>query len=449
MIWIWIIAAVVLSMIPLLNKKIDLSYYMWIMLPLDAYGISLAGAVIKPYMVFAVLMPVVLYAQNKGNDFNLSVSKGQLFMGAVSCLIIAVNLFNCDNFSSAKAAIMTFIVYLCAQLYTSSVDCKNSEQLSDVFIAACFGCGIVFVAAHLMLQAGIDLPGIVALDRTDSGMIMQMRTMSGGKYVEVYRLRGFAYDPNTMFVQFIFGISACTCRLFKKFNFYYLLTLIVSILCIILSSSRMGLICCAAAIVITGIVSNAQLGDTKKKIMSFIGVLVGSISVLGLLMSRMGQSVLSSLLSTYSNRSSLTDEYGRFSIWKECVSIYWNKNPLWGLGLGNMDNYTATERMTHNTWLQFICECGFIVGGIVIIYFFTVLIIGWTNTKKKHINDPDNTSYLCLVIGYTVTIISLLSADNITCSYLWFGALLVLKLAFYQKFDDDTPHNALEPHAVS
>lgn len=449
MIWLWIIAALILSLLPLINKKIDLSYYMWILLPIDAYGISIAGAVVKPYMIFAVVLPVVLYAKNKCNNFNLSASKGQLFLGIISSLIIAVNLLSSDSFSSVKAAIMTLVVYLCAQLYTSSADCKNSEQLSDVFIAACFGCGVVYLIAYVCLQNGLDISGIVALDRAQDGMFMQMRTMSNGSYLEVYRLRGFAYDPNTMFVQFIFGISVCTSRLFKKFNLYYVFTLIISMLCIILSSSRMGLICGVASIVITSFVSIIQSESIKKKILSFVSVLTIGIGLLVVVMSSWGQSKLSSILATYSNRSNLTDEYGRFSIWKECFAVYWEKSPFLGVGLGKMSQYTTTERMTHNTWLQFICECGLIVGCITIIYFLSIMIIGWAKTVTKYRNDPENTSYLSLVIGYTVTIISLVSADNTTCSYLWFGALLLLKMAFHLKPNDDVPKNALEPHTLS
>lgn len=449
MMWIWIIAAVVLSLLPLINKKIDLSSYIWILLPLDAYGLSIAGSVVKPYMIFAVILPIVYYAKNKTRSVDLGASKGQLIAGIITVLILTQSIFNGDNFAAVKGSIMLLIVYGCAQLYVSCTDGSKSEQLSDVFIASCFGCGIVYIVAHILLQSGIELYGIVTTERAADGMFMKMRTVNNGSFTEAYRLRGFSYDPNTMFVQFIFGISACISKLFKKFNLYHVITIVISVFCVILSSSRMGIICCAASAFLAMVVGIAQLPNVKKKILSIISILFGLTSTLGVLMSRWGQSMLSSLLSTYQNRSSLNDEYGRFSIWKECMSVYWNKNPLWGVGLGNMDALTTTERMTHNTWLQFICECGFIVGGIVIIYFITVLIIGWVNTKQKHINEPDNTAYLCTIIGYTVTIISLSSADNITCSYLWFGALLVLKLAFYQKFDDDTPHNALESHTVS
>ena len=147
---------------------------------------------------------------------------------------------------------------------------------------------------------------------------------------------------------------------------------------------------------------------------------------------------VSSLFSAYSNRSSLTDEYGRFSIWNECVKIYWDKNPLFGVGYNNMSTYTMTERMTHNTYLQFICECGLLVGGLAVIYFLSIAFIGWSKLRFQHKATKNNVAFLPMVIGYTMTLVSLFSVDNLTCSYLWFGALTLIKLAYY--VPQDTEH---------
>lgn len=431
MIWLWITASLILSYLPLINKKIDFAHYMWLLIPIDAYGISIAGAVVKPYMVFALMLPIILYAKNKGTDFDLSATKGQLLAGIISILIIVVNMINNKDSYTIKAAIMTFVVYICAQLYASSTDNKNREQLSDVFIATCFGYGIVYLIAHLCLTNNFNPGGLIATERSEDGLFMLMSNMNQGQYIQVLRLRGFSSDPNIMFVQFIFGICACVSRLMKKFNLYYALTFVISIVCILLSSSRMGLLCCIVSIIITVLVTTSQIENTRKKILSIISMLSICAGILIVTITSWGQSFVSSLLSTYQNRSRLTDEYGRFSIWKDCFKVYWEKDPLLGVGLGQMDNYTMTERMTHNTWLQFICECGVIVGTIAVLYFLGTMIIGWAKTGFQHKMDPNNTSYLSLVIGYTVTIISLMSVDNITCSYLWFGALLLLKMASY------------------
>ncbi|MBQ4129046.1 MAG: O-antigen ligase family protein [Ruminococcus sp.] len=428
MIWLWIILALILSFIPLINKKIDASYYIWLLLPIDAYGIVVASTTIKPYMIFALILPIIAYAKNKGTDFDLSASKGQILAGIISVLIIIVNLFNGDSFSSVKAAFMTLVVYVCAQVCVSCTDCKKSSQLTDVFIASCFGCAVVFVLIYICLQSSITLDGFVAAHRSKIGIFMRTVDMKNGAAVEIYRLRGFAYDPTIMFPQFIFGISACISRLFKKFKLYYLVTLILSVFVIILSSSRMGLLCIALAVVITCIVGISQFETVKKKVLSIIGVLSACAVFLGFTATKYGQSVMSSLFSTYTNRSGLTDRYGRFSIWQDCLSVYWEKNPLWGIGLDRLDTFTAIGRTAHNTWLQLICECGIIVGGLATVYFFSIMIMGWSKIKAKLNSTLENASYICLVIGYTVTVISLISTDSITCSYLWFSALLLLKM---------------------
>lgn len=430
MIWFWIIASLILSFLPLINKKINIANYVWLLIPIDAYGLSIAGAVIKPYMIFCIILLFVVYIKAKGTDFDLSASKGQLFAGVIVTLILIVSLFNSPSLSAIKAAFLALVVYLCAQIYASCADFNSAEQISDVFIASCFGCSVIFLVAYVCLVSGLQIDGIVAPDRTQVGMYMTMKNMSNGQYFEVYRLRGFAFDPTTMFPHFIFGITACVSRIFKKFNLYYIITLIFSILCIILSSSRMGILCCAISIVITAIVCIVQFESVKKQVLSITGGLALCVALLGFAVTKYGQAMLTSLLSIYSNRSSLTDEYGRFSIWKECISGYWEESPLWGVGLGQIQNFTAIERTAHNTWLQFICECGIIVGGIAIVYFLSIMVIGWVKTKAVHNAFPQNTSYFCVVIGYTMTVVSLFSADNITCSYLWFCAMLILKLAF-------------------
>ena len=431
MIWLWIIAALTLSCMLLYKKKIELSYYIWLLVPLDANGINIAGATIKPYMIFAVIIFLIMCARNKGNDFDFSATKGQLLAGVICVLIFTISLIGYQSIQPVFTSILLLLIYLCAQMSTTVTRCDKSEQISDVFIASCFGCAAIYLVAYLCLKSGISIDGIVTLHREQPGMFMKMSNMSNGQYVEAFRLRGFAYDPNTMFLPFSFGISACVSRLFRKFNFYYVLTLIMSVVCIVLSSSRMGILCCVICFAVTCIVSILRFESVRKKILSSIAVLSMCAGFLVLLVSQFGQRLMGSLLSTYTNRASLTDEYGRFSIWEECLNVYWDENPLFGVGISQMSKITATERMTHNTWLEFICECGLIVGGLAVIYFLTIAIIGWVKTKTYHKIDPDNTSFLAVVIGYTMTLVALVSVDNITCSYLWFSGLLVLKMSQY------------------
>ena len=135
-----------------------------------------------------------------------------------------------------------------------------------------------------------------------------------------------------------------------------------------------------------------------------------------------------SLLSVYANRSGLTDEYGRFSIWNDAISIWWEENILFGVGLGQIQYYTATGRTCHNTWLEVICGCGIFVGLLFIFAFGTLIVQGLRSLVKQ--KALRNSEFACtMVLGTMGVIISLFSVDNITFSYLWFGAFTVAAIS--------------------
>ena len=55
MMWVWIIAAIAISWL-LCRKKVAWYHYIWMLLPVEMYGITIAGATIKPYMILGVFM---------------------------------------------------------------------------------------------------------------------------------------------------------------------------------------------------------------------------------------------------------------------------------------------------------------------------------------------------------------------------------------------------------
>lgn len=437
MIWVWITSALVLSFIPLINKKIDLPLYLWLLLPIESYGLNIAGATVRPYILFACILPIVFYAKNKGNNIDLSLKKSQLIAGIISILILAHSIFISNSSSAISGSILLILVYLSAQFSASCTDVNKCDKLCDVLIASCFGISVVYLVLYALFEAGIELSDVVTIAREEPGLLFRRRNMVGGKLVTTYRLRGFAYDPNAMFLPFFFGIPACISRIFKKFNAYHIVTLVTSIFCILLSSSRMGLICCILTIVVVTIIYILQFNNLKKKLISFVVALTSTACAVGVFLTPWGQQTFANIISSYTNRSSLTDEYGRFTIWAESLKIFWNENPLMGIGLTRMGDMTSMGRSPHNNWLQLLCECGLIVGGIAIVYFFSVMIYGWIKYKTKPKNDPISDSYLCILVGYTMTIVALISVDNYACSYLWFGALMLLQLSPYCKSPDN------------
>ena len=157
----------------------------------------------------------------------------------------------------------------------------------------------------------------------------------------------------------------------------------------------------------------------KLTILLLIGVLI----VL-LIASDFIQDILSNIVSLYDNRSGLSDEYGRFSIWKNAISVFLENNPLLGIGIGQMRYYTSMERDCHNTWLSFICENGLIVGSAVCI-LFSVAVINGVNKAVWLQDHRKKELTMGLVIGLLTVMLSLVSVDNVTYSYLWFSAALL------------------------
>lgn len=438
MIWMWITLAVILSAIPLIRKKIDIANYIWLLLPIDSYGIAVGGTSIRPYMIFAFILPIIMYAKNKGKDFDLSIKKGQL-MGALVCVLIFIHsIFLSNGLTSVKAALYLLLVYTSVQLSTSCTSVSKSDKLCDVLIACSFGYSIVFVLAYLCVQLGVDIGGLVAATREEPGLVMRMGNVANGRYFVTMRLRGFMFDPNVMFLQFFYSIPACISKLFKKGNLYHIFTLVLSVICIIFSGSRMGLICSILAITLTVAVFIIQLDSVKKKVIGLVTALASGAGVMSFIISPWGKQAFSRLISNYSKRSSLIGQYGRFTVWAESLRIYWHTNPLLGVGLTQMNEYSSIERTTHNTWLQLICECGFFVGSAYVVYFFATLIYGWLKIKSKPKKDPVSVAYLCILIGYTITMVSLSSVDNYASSYLWIGALMLIKFAPYNNVTNRT-----------
>lgn len=53
MIWAWIAAAVAISWL-FCKKGISWYHYIWLLLPIEMYGVTIAGATLKPYMLFGI-----------------------------------------------------------------------------------------------------------------------------------------------------------------------------------------------------------------------------------------------------------------------------------------------------------------------------------------------------------------------------------------------------------
>ena len=94
-IWFWIVLAWLLSALALGKRHISMEHFVWILLPIDMYGIQVAGITIKPYMVFCgwLFLRMLLNGQTK-----IKAIRGWTLpaIGIIVILFI-VNMFNSSS----------------------------------------------------------------------------------------------------------------------------------------------------------------------------------------------------------------------------------------------------------------------------------------------------------------------------------------------------------------
>ena len=64
MIWAWIATAVAISLL-FCKKGISWYHYIWLLLPIEMYGVTIAGATLKPYMLFGICIIASDLVRNK------------------------------------------------------------------------------------------------------------------------------------------------------------------------------------------------------------------------------------------------------------------------------------------------------------------------------------------------------------------------------------------------
>ena len=428
-IWFWIVLAWLLSALALGKRHISMEHFVWILLPIDMYGIQVAGITIKPYMVFCgwLFLRMLLNGQTK-----IKAIRGWTLpaIGIIVILFI-VNMFNSSSLYSLSAPCMLMVVWFCMTIYTSFWGETAQDDIPEAMIATGIGYGFVFLIGFLLLTLGIPISGVGASERTEPGFILQFSNMFQGVLIQKWRLRGFTIDPNTMLGTFVFSGIVCLIRILMEENSKReWLCLMLSMACIFLSNSRTGLMCFALALVMSVFAAYWKGSPQIRKRIEVITLIVIFVMIAVMVGTDWIRNLISSFLGLYANRSGLNDEYGRFTIWKEAVGILMEKNPFFGIGMGQMQFYTSVNRACHNTWLECLCGNGIILGSIFILFLLFTLIKGGIKAKYNTCSRYNQLLW-SLTIGITVVVISLISVDNITYSYLWFGlsALMMIDTA--------------------
>ncbi|MBE6708638.1 MAG: O-antigen ligase family protein [Ruminococcaceae bacterium] len=427
MIWLWIIISVSISLFLLKGKNIAPHNLLWVLIPIDNYGINFAGITIKPIFIFSFL--IVVYTIIKGTyRFKLPrYTVVSLFIFLT--LLIASMLFRTDFdfFVDIVAYGMFFLTAICAAFSLSLIEGRNDiEQILDVFIATAVGFGIVFIALFTLYDVGIVLPDVASNDRFSNSVIESFTNMQNGALIEAVRLRGFNIDPNASTITFCVGFAALLGKWIKTGGVIKnIIFSLIMIYCIYLTGSRTALICVLIMILVS--LFRFFFGRTKshKKIV-FLSVCI-SFALVGIFAiiyrTEYFSRLINNFLEIYRNRSGVNDEYGRFTIWSNAINTLFEHNWYVGLGMGKISDLISSERHAHNTFIEILCASGVFVCLYYIIFFLSPI---FTTIKSILKNNHSSYNLLTLLLSYICIIILISSFSHVASTYMIYMALLLL-----------------------
>ena len=407
MIWVWIIAAIAISWL-LCRKKVAWYHYIWMLLPVEMYGITIAGATIKPYMILGVFMIIKNLLDRKAN-------KVPAAFVAIIFLLSVSDILNGLIIASIMQHVMFLVIIYIAYNYVliSENDDDLLENIEVSTIATTIGYGLVFLVAYWFYSRGIGFGGIYTTDRYSAGMLLNFISTGGQTTV---RLRGFCIDPNSVVTTLIPGASFGLARLLYKNGgkFRSLVAVILYAIVMDLSGSRMAVVCTVAMVIIMLMMGYKQ---AENKLWWF-----GLIALVLLVVSFMAvyrfQNIASEVYSFFTARAGLNDTGGRFTIWK--YNARWlsdNGRLLFGVGQNQISNLTSVGKACHNTWLEWICGTGILLGGMIDLWFVITPFVFLDRLKRNRIFIRD---IIPIVLAYVTALICITTVDNITNSVVLF-----------------------------
>ena len=420
MIWVWIIAAIAISWL-LCRKKVAWYHYIWMLLPVEMYGITIAGATIKPYMILGVFMIIKNLLDRKAH-------KVPAAFVAIIFLLSVSDILNGLIIASIMQHVMFLVIIYIAYNYVliSENDDDLLENIEVSTIATTIGYGLVFLVAYWFYSRGIGFGGIYTTDRYSAGMLLNFISTGGQTTV---RLRGFCIDPNSVVTTLIPGASFGLARLLYKNGgkFRSLVAVILYAIVMDLSGSRMAVVCTVAMVIIMLMMGYKQ---AENKLWWF-----GLIALVLLVVSFMAvfrfQNIASEVYSFFTARAGLNDTGGRFTIWK--YNARWlsdNGRLLFGVGQNQISNLTSVGKACHNTWLEWICGTGILLGGMIDLWFVITPFVFLDRLKRNRIFIRD---IIPIVLAYVTALICITTVDNITNSVVLF-LMVIFRYGFIENY---------------
>lgn len=418
MIWIWALFCVIVSVIVAGKEHFRLNHLIWVLLPIDMYGVKVAGITLKPYMIFAFVMLLYDFLRKKGR-IRLRFNQWSVAVLVLFCLMLLVDLINGSGLASIRQHIMFILVFICSWIYFRGIRSYDEiEHIERIIVATAIGYGSMYLLAVLMTAFHLDVPGVSTWIRLQPGLVLKFYDIPDG------RLRGFMIDPNVLATSFLTATAISingVVRSTKKLNVVFISQFLVAALCMFFTKSRMAMISLLITSTLSMYSGIHQSRSFYRKVsalafISFICVFV--------VFSIQSDGILSNLYKQYEGRSSFSDPYGRGTLWRSAWNILLDEDSLlWGVGQGQIRNYG--ERDSHNTWLEWIVGSGFVVGSLVNLYFLSVFL-AYSLGRVKGRRCSATLLESGVNWGYLGILLSLVSVDNITNSHLIFTANLII-----------------------
>ena len=407
MMWVWIIAAIAISWL-LCRKKVAWYHYIWMLLPVEMYGITIAGATIKPYMILGVFMIIKNLLDRKAH-------KVPAAFVAIIFLLTVSDILNGLIIASIMQHVMFLVIIYIAYNYVliSENDDDLLKNIEVSTIATTIGYGLVFLVAYWFYSRGIGFGGIYTTDRYSAGMLLNFISTGGQTTV---RLRGFCIDPNSVVTTLIPGASFGLARLLYKNGgkFRSLVAVILYAIVMDLSGSRMAVVCTVAMVIIMLMMGYKQAENKLR----WFGLIVLVLLVASFVAVYRFQNIASEVYSFFTARAGLNDTGGRFTIWK--YNARWlsdNGRLLFGVGQNQISNLTSVGKACHNTWLEWICGTGILLGGMIDLWFVITPFVFLDRLKRNRIFIRD---IIPIVLAYVTALICITTVDNITNSVVLF-----------------------------
>ena len=403
MIWIWIIAAVGISALLCKGSGFRYHHYIWLLLPIEMYGISIAGAMLKPYMIYGLVLIVTEVMRQRRLRLPISF----VFVTLVLLLSDCANGLHRD---SLMQHLMYIFVMLIAVFYVQASNCcLDIALISKTTRSLVLGYGCVFVVSYLVYLINPEFPDLIAMSRTGTGLFLQQYGAGGSISV---RFRGFTVDPNSaitpMFPGYCFALYELLTRRKEKARNW--LTVIVYWVVVFISGSRAALLCSLALFVIIMFRGFSVAYDQKKWIITMVGA-VFLLCVIATTNSGFFSMIENSFIDYLSQRAGLTDEAGRLTIWtKNIQALFESDSWLFGVGQNRIQYYTLEGKHCHNTWVEWICGTGIFIGSGIVMWHLLSPYICYVNMKSRFRSNR----FVQLVLSFYSVFVCVIFIDNIT-----------------------------------